>query len=148
MTEEEALAMLDALEKHYREPVMPVSRYCGAFETWFRVMAEKGEHFAGVRLAITKSNLLARLIYAGEELRTRECPKHKGRWSGILACEHGCDYTGWIRNDWPDGAPRCTKHPDRPAVSGMTSIRTGVAVHTEMCYECYEGKWNPGNRTT
>lgn len=53
-----------------------------------------------VELSIRKSNLLYRLIYCGEKLRTQKCPQHKGRWSGIEfgdnVCPHGCELTGWI----------------------------------------------------
>lgn len=47
---------------------------------------------------VLKSNLLARLIYGGEKIRTRMCPKHKGVWSGMPSsnCEHGCQHTGWL----------------------------------------------------
>lgn len=64
------------------------------------------EHWSFLRLAITKSCLLDRLIYVGEPLRTRPCPVHQGRWSGIqwpddAQCECargrscGCT-TGWL----------------------------------------------------
>ncbi len=45
---------------------------------------------------IRKSNLLARLLYAGETLRTVPCPEHKGKWSGVGDCKHGCQLTGWL----------------------------------------------------
>ena len=50
---------------------------------------------------IGKSALLDRLLYCGEPLRTRACPEHKGRWSGIAFdeandCPHGCQLTGWL----------------------------------------------------
>lgn len=53
-----------------------------------------------VFLQITKSALLARLIYDGEKLRSTKCPLHKGHWSGLEfgsnVCPHGCQLTGWI----------------------------------------------------
>lgn len=57
-------------------------------------------------MSITKSALLDRLLYRGESLRSRMCPKHKGKWSGIEwgpenACPHGCQLTGWL----PEPAP-------------------------------------------
>jgi hypothetical protein len=58
------------------------------------------ETLSHVELSIRKSSLLARLIYGGEKLRTKKCPEHKGRWSGIPhpdnMCPHGCEHTGWI----------------------------------------------------
>lgn len=59
-------------------------------------------HLDSVLLAIRKSNLLHRLIYLGEPLRTEMCPEHKGRWSGCQPepCPHGCssgiNVTGWL----------------------------------------------------
>ena len=60
---------------------------------------------------ITKSNLLARLIYGGQALRTTPCPTHKGRWSGcmwpkdskdVCACMVGSNVTGWLPNAPPE----------------------------------------------
>jgi len=49
-------------------------------------------------LQIRKSNLLARLIYGGQKLRTQMCPEHKGEWTGPRPdpCPHGCGFTGWL----------------------------------------------------
>lgn len=55
-----------------------------------------------VHMAIYKSNLLYRLLYAGEKLRTEPCPIHKGRWSGCVPyppegcnCHSYGNLTGW-----------------------------------------------------
>lgn len=113
--------MLAQLSEHYREPVRPVSEYCNAFDAWAMVLEENHgnhekeghrafsfvDHIDDIRLAIRKSCLLDRLIYGGEKLRTRMCPDHRGRWSGIDAgpqygkhphghCERGCYLTGWL----------------------------------------------------
>jgi len=118
MTDSEAEAMLAALRKHYRQPVMPLRKYCEAFQAWARALAEN-EPATGdgsrrtdglvaatdlVFFAIRKSNLLWRLLYAGEKVRTRKCPVHKGRWSGVshlgtCSCQAGYNVTGWL----PDG---------------------------------------------
>ena len=51
---------------------------------------------------VSKSCLLARMIYAGEPLRTRPCPIHRGKWSGCppepcpAGCSFGWDLTGWL----------------------------------------------------
>jgi hypothetical protein len=111
MTEEEAQTMLKALREHYNEPVMPVSRYCKKFRDWANVVTEPDllgrpilteADISRVQLAITKSNLLWRLIYLDEDIRKEKCPIHKGHWSGIPslegACPHGCQHTGWLPN--------------------------------------------------
>jgi hypothetical protein len=58
-------------------------------------------------LAVHKSNLLARLLYSGEKLRTKMCPIHKGKWSGVEwpgeACPHKCQLTGWIQEEEDQG---------------------------------------------
>lgn len=109
LTDEEVKEMLLKLEAHFNEPVRPVSEYCMAFETWFRVVTKKamalGDRqtvvsMSSIRTSIKKSNLLARLIYNGEKLRTKECPEHKGEWNGhamLTGCAHHCDGTGWLR---------------------------------------------------
>ena len=180
LTKDEAEAMLKQLSAHFKEPVMPVSRYCHALKTWQRALYERASrlmeslypvvhssertpdgratpeteaalalyraerdvtdriaaaHRAGqeptdrdyaledlrsherlsetvgqVFLQIQKSNLLWRLIYGGQELRTTPCPEHKGKWSGcmwpkdekdVCACMDGCNVTGWL----PDPPP-------------------------------------------
>lgn len=102
--------MEQALTRHYGEPVMPVSRYCAAFDTWWSALEHTEEPglkkiresaVLNLPLAIAKSNLLWRLIYLGEPLRTRQCPVHRGRWSGYgdCACNLGgtfSDRTGWL----------------------------------------------------
>jgi hypothetical protein len=68
--------------------------------------AALGNQASYVFFQIRKSNLLSRLIYAGEPVRTKPCPVHKGRWSGCTlpedtkcdgACMHGSNVTGWLR---------------------------------------------------
>lgn len=57
-----------------------------------------------VFLMVRKSNLLHRLIYQGQAIRTVPCPTHKGTWSGCTwaagaercACVDGCNVTGWL----------------------------------------------------
>jgi hypothetical protein len=124
-TEEEITRFIQAYEAG--EPIMPVSFYCEAIETWARVAPEVphpagpapsrwmedenkvrmelGKVIGAVSLAIRKSNLLWRLIYGGERLRTKACPVHKGRWSGCIlpgetqckgACMSGINVTGWL----------------------------------------------------
>lgn len=105
-TEAQAAEALEALQTFYGQPVLPVRRYCDALETWARVYVEKRPSarlaLADVRLAIVKSNLLARLIYGGQKLRTRPCPIHKGEWSGCVpepcagGCSDGINLTGWL----------------------------------------------------
>lgn len=120
LTVEQTKEMLAQLSRYYGEPVMPMSRYCRAFERWLGAIAtlnarpprdenDKPEYRHGhrwapfvrdIRLAISKSSLLGRLLYEGEEFRTVECPEHKGKWSGLefpeSPCPHGCNMTGWL----------------------------------------------------
>lgn len=118
-TEDEARDLLVKLSLYYDEPVKPISEYCRALRTWqraiedacerepdqglresFRVMARD---IRTVGLYVDKSNLLARLLYLGEELRPDPCPIHKGHWSGCVwgegRCPHcmsGDNVTGWV----------------------------------------------------
>jgi len=95
------------------------SRFCTAMETWADAAAtplesdsqaarerrdQFGHHWQIIYGAIRKSCLLDRLMYGQEKLRTRPCPVHHGRWSGITSppCEHcgvgptcQCN-TGWL----------------------------------------------------
>lgn len=127
LTNEEAEAMLKRLTKHFREPVLPMRRYCDGLRTWADCIGELntpgrsfgheyveedhkfGADYAGhlrdILRDISKSNLLARILYGGEKLRTRPCPEHKGRWSGIMTCPYGCGETGWL----PEPEDRPTK---------------------------------------
>ncbi len=78
--------------------------FCAALNTWLRVCIEneyltdetaKVLHHA-FRITIPKSNLLYRLLYLEQPLRTVKCPTHDGHWSGLDPCEHGCGSTGWL----------------------------------------------------
>ena len=114
----QAEELLRALAEFYREPVMPISRYCNALETWVGciqmnnglypsgmrpegfAMPDRGDGHGASYVAILpgmlkdlrKSNLLYRLLYRGQPLRKRPCPQHRGHWSGWSKdpCPHGC----------------------------------------------------------
>lgn len=85
--------------------------FCNQFHDWAKTKSDEKDfyrHWCTVTLAIGKSCLLDRLIYGGEKLRTRPCPKHKGTWSGIsFSKDEGCECsrgscactTGWLPND-------------------------------------------------
>lgn len=70
-----------------------------------REIQREAELLAGlssIMIMISKSNLLARLIYGKEPIRTIKCAEHKGHWSGlaeVVNCPHGCDGTGWLHNN-------------------------------------------------
>lgn len=112
MTNDEAEAMLKQLSEHFHEPVMPVTRYCDALDTWANAVRAGGyggnggslsDAISKVWLAIRKSNLLFRVLYLGQPLRTKKCPRHDGRWSGYgngdpcpEGCSVGADITGWL----------------------------------------------------
>ena len=114
ITKEEAQDMLKKLDKHFGCPVMPVNQYCRALETWADCIVKLNEqekeeyryyqgqdyykHLHHIMLDIQKSNLLWRLIYCDQELRTEPCPLHKGHWSGYTweGCIYGCGELGWL----------------------------------------------------
>lgn len=112
LSDAEVDRMLVELRAHFGEPVLPMSRFCSAIETWMMAIEalaqetaddewrqgyEYHTHLTQIRVDIHKSNLLARLLYGGESLRTQRCPLHKGRWSGTgMGCSHGCGGTGWL----------------------------------------------------
>ena len=77
---------------------------------------------ASVFRDISKSNLLARILYGGEKIRETMCPVHKGRWSGIEwsdnACPHKCQLTGWVQEDVDQGKPL-------PGVQAVRMVPTG-----------------------
>lgn len=96
LTDAEAEAMLRRLRSHYRQPVLPLHRVCDALTKWSEVSGERMPIGA-----IYKSNLLHRMLYLGEKLRTIKCPAHNGRWSGCkelgtCACQSGWNVTGWL----------------------------------------------------
>lgn len=120
MTDDEAEAMLEQLSRHFNQPVQPIGRYCAALRVWESALHDQAtrtgdandrkfaESVNHVFLQISKSNLLHRLIYQGESLRTEPCPVHKGRWSGCVwnddpcpcqatqAGSFGINVTGWL----------------------------------------------------
>lgn len=94
---EEVEEMLAELSAHFGEPVRPVSHYCKALDAWGKVADIKD--YRSIRAEIMKSNLLARMIYGGEKLRTKQCPRHHGVWFGVpgmIECEYDCGGTGWL----------------------------------------------------
>jgi hypothetical protein len=98
-----------------RGPVLRLGRVCWAMTKWARLIAtphpdersherDFREKFTAawdvVNLAIIKSAVLDRVLYGGEDFRTRRCPIHRGRWIGlaIVTCAL-CQDTGWIDNE-------------------------------------------------
>jgi len=122
--------MLCRLVQHFGEPVMPISKYCEAFEIYANVLIKKHEAILSSgsnddydhdyskevvslikrsKVDIHKSNLLFRLIYLGQPLRKEKCSIHKGEWNGQAQCFYGCvlgcDGTGFLKEpemvqDW------------------------------------------------
>ena len=116
-----AKGMLAQLKSHYGEPVLPLSEFCAAIETWKEaieqgvkdspdVETQQGrfyhDHLPQMFTDIRKSGLLSRILYAGEKLRTRKCPYHEGhmdcgQWVGAgkrdPSCK--CDGSGWIAEE-------------------------------------------------
>jgi hypothetical protein len=92
-SKEEAQAQLRRLEQFYGAPVLPLNGFCKAISTWMDCIAKNNtdpalkrggmehgkeyyEFLNRMRIDIMKSNLLGRLLYAKEPLRTRMCPLH------------------------------------------------------------------------
>lgn len=148
LTPEQAEEMLMRLTRHFNEPVLPMSKYCAAFQTWAEVVERActdptlmrdpeyprrqyghayHEHLRYILLDIRKSNLLGRMLYGGEPLRTEKCPEHGGHWDGqsmLLGCRHGCDGTGWLKTPemvtkWLEHARKVTGFTD-DAIRAMT----------------------------
>ena len=111
VSEEDVATFLAKWDEH--DPVMPVSMVCDALVQWRDALRESskeqyrdlGKDAYEVFFAINKSNLLWRLIFLGEKLRTKPCPVHQGRWSGCNdaagsgcqgACMSGGNVTGWL----------------------------------------------------
>jgi hypothetical protein len=70
----------------------------------FVTMAGRNHNLDSLVLAVDKSSLLDRLVYAGEKLREKPCPIHEGRWQGCYPepcrlCNYGCQTTGWLKPD-------------------------------------------------
>lgn len=123
MNDTKAKELLNQLTDYYGEPILPMSIFCKAITTWFRCIEQNNivedskivdgeligrgsgqhgedyyQHLRKIETDIRKSSLLARLLYGKEELRTEKCPIHKGHWSGLGECKHGCDLEGWLPN--------------------------------------------------
>jgi hypothetical protein len=128
LTQEQVAYLTDMLSRHHGQPVRSASEYCAALRAWGTAITEKirridtGEEedphgtassfraivevIPHLTLGIGKSNLLWRLIYLNEKVRTTPCPIHKGSWSGWrspegpdCACASGLDITGWLADD-------------------------------------------------
>ena len=130
-------SMIKALELHFKCVVRPVTEYCQAFDDWltkalptawekYDSLSEKEKAWKGkpplydirnmipmpIRfLDIGKSSYLRRRIYEKDVHRTKECPQHKGNWSGCYPvrpedwnkddpkeckCWDGFECSGWI----------------------------------------------------
>ena len=98
-SKEEAHELLGRLEQFYGEPVLPLGNFCHAMELWMDCIVKNDtapaliqevinhgqkyfESLKFMRIDIRKSNLLGRLLYAKEPLRTHMCLIHKGHWNG------------------------------------------------------------------
>jgi hypothetical protein len=117
LSPEEAELLRQKLAAHYRDQVLTVKEFCSIFREWSKVagvfIAEMLGHrrrlgeselrpepfdAEGIFLAASKSDLLGRMIYGREKLRTKPCPTHQGTWSGcFIDCE--CGGCGWLPED-------------------------------------------------
>jgi hypothetical protein len=147
--------MLKRLSEHYGQRVAPVSKYCEALESWAEVVNSKDytrvdeSAIDVLRLAIYKSNLLYRMVYLGEPLRTIKCPTHDGHWSGMHfsdkpPCEctdRAGNITGWLPTEQsqvynPVWVSLETGHPEmkptkRSKVKSDLPRATSILVHRD-----------------
>lgn len=146
LTDAEVAEMTEKLQKHFGQPVLPMSRFCNAIRIWFRAVETNNtdpgltagkapdalfgsdyfKHLRRIEIDISKSNLLARLLYGGEPLRTEKCPAHGGHWDGhaqvILGCTYGCEGTGWLKTpervqSWLAGIRRLENKTDAEIIA-------------------------------
>ena len=103
-------------------PLVRLSDVCAVFRMWAGIFStplpedseykkkereEIREHWSRIDLTISKSNFLARLFFTDENLRTEQCPVHKGKWCGCFGegkegpcpCQSGGNVTGWLAVD-------------------------------------------------
>lgn len=126
LTNEQANDMMRQLSEHFGEPVMPLKAFCFTMRRWVDCIEQgvqdrkaendglgrggnqhqHGQEYVAqlghILTDIAKSDLLGRLFYGHEQVRTVKCPEHKGHWVGIESdtnfCKHGCGFTGWLPN--------------------------------------------------
>lgn len=92
-------------------------KWCKALEIWATTVGVNDPDvlaaFKLIKGRLYKSSLGRRLFYEGENLRTEQCPRHKGHWSGIfLQKPEGCtcmrfdgdEATGWVPGPESDPA--------------------------------------------
>lgn len=130
------------------EPLRLTTReYCARFWQWVE-LAE--QHIGGfkealppIRLAVIKSCLLDRMLYAGEQPSQTPCPVHEGRWTGC----HG-PWPGWVTTsaegtkdtppeqwgamlmEWYDRGCRCAYHRGCSCTTGWQPDEAcGCAAH-------------------
>jgi hypothetical protein len=125
----------DPVPRVIEERTLPVSAFCRIMRTWAWARMkpletdsqrdrdrrkEFEEHWRYIDSKIRKSNLLYRLLYIGEEFRTRPCPKHQGHHGScvfdavreldgrvqklprVCECQYEDYITGWLPNE-PEG---------------------------------------------
>lgn len=101
--------------------VMAIDRLCRKLTRWS--LDHDGPIMHELRLEISRSSLLGRLIYVGEPLRMQRCPIHDGRWAGRFErCPAGCNFetqiTGWLPRLPSDGVPSTAELRDRVLRAG------------------------------
>lgn len=116
----------DCLPEH-DEPIS----ICGKLADWAEV--------AGIgRLAVTKSDLLSRLIHGGEHGPSRTpCPVHQGKWSG---CHFGWPGSVWVSID--AGTGEKTERPMEVEPHLQVWWDAGCRCATHKGSSCTTG-WNP-----
>jgi len=111
---------------------MAPAAVCAALYEW-ALVAGVASAAGTSTLAVTKSDLLSRLIYGGERGPSRTpCPVHKGKWSG-------CDF-GWPFQEWVDASGKRTPVEIDPRIQAWMDAGCRCAMHKGS--HCTTG-WNP-----
>ena len=134
-----------------RPDTSAITSYCRALDAWAALMTEAvkeqsafvgtvkfGEAWQVARLAISKSCLLDRMLYGGEQPSKTPCPVHKGRWSGC----HG-PWPGWVSTGFNQFPSReVTTVPATPDPMCQQWWDEGCRCATHKSCSCTTG-WNP-----
>lgn len=106
---------------------------CSAIRKWAQLMTEAKREYSTddarefddawrtIHLGITKSCLLDRMIYGGEQPSQTKCPVHNGKWSGCFVMDRLRapmsaaearirEHPEWEGKSWHDVGCRCMLH--------------------------------------
>lgn len=141
-----------AVAVHGREPrtveSLTPGEVCGKLTAWAEVAGVSSARGNGA-LAVVKSDLLSRMIYAGENPSQTPCPVHKGVWSG---CHFAWPGAKWVKTvdgkrhempvevepmlqEWWDAGCRCATHQGSSCTTGWNPDEHCGCIITETADE-------------